>query len=772
MIHKTKEGRIVSTAVVVSRSKRKHAVPRLTGAVGMAVAATPVAAQSAGSATVAAAELPAVTVSGTGDSNFKVDSTSSIKNPDKLLDTPRSITVIPQEVIQSTASASLTDVLRTVPGIAFGAGEGGNPVGDRPFIRGYDAQASTFLDGFRDIGSQSREIFNVETVEVTKGPAGAYDGRGSAGGSINITSKAPRLENFAEGNVSLGNADYKRATADGNWKFSDHGAFRLNAMVHDQDVPGRDVANQSRWGIAPTVAFGLGTDTRLTLAYYHMQSNDIPDTGIPYNNPTFNRRSDSIARTSFAGDGSPISVPRNTYYGLANRDFRKDQTDMGTIRFEHDFSPALKFRNQTRVARTHQDFIWTQPDDSQGNIYYGMVWRRANTRVSTVNTIANQTDLSGTVQTGFAKHKYAFGIEFAQEKSENDSYNVATGSNRCPSGPGAAGSYNCTTLLNPNPFDPWSGAISRANNPTNSKTNTAAVYLFDSVELGKHWLVNGGIRYDRYDANFTSAADSKGVRTDFGRTDNLFNYQLGIVFKPVETVSLYASFGTSSTPAGSFLTQGSDGNALGPDRSGNIGAMLAPEKNRAYEVGAKWEPLQRRLALTAALFRIDTTNARITLQDGTAAMAGDKRVQGFELGFSGNVTNDWAVFGGYTHLKSELRNAGGAGAAFGLANGTSFPNTPDDSFSLWTTYQVLPKFTLGGGAYYVSKIWGNESTNKWVPSYWRFDAMASYRVNKNLALQLNVQNLTDKVYYSQAYASHYATMAPGRAFIFSANVRF
>jgi len=504
-----------------------------------------------------------------------------------------------------------------------------------------------------------------------------------------------------------------------------------------------------------------------------MQSNDIPDTGIPYNNPTFNARTDGRPRTSFPGDGSPVNVPRNTYYGLADRDFRKDQADMGTIRFEHDFSPALKLRNQTRIARTHQDYIWTQPDDSQGNIYYGMVWRRANTRVSTVNTIANQTDLFGTVQTGFARHKYAFGIEFSQEKSENDSYKVDTGSNRCPNGPGAAGGYNCTTLLNPNPNDPWAGSISRVNNPTNSKTNTASVYLFDSVELSKHWLVNGGIRYDHYDANFTSGVDAKtGLRSDFGRNDNLFNYQLGIVFKPIETVSLYASYGTSSTPAGSFLTQGSDGNALGPDRKGNIGMHLAPEKNRAFELGAKWDVLQRRLALSAALFRIDTTNARITMQNGTVAAVGDKRVDGFELGFAGNLTDKWAVFGGYTHLKSELRNAGGAGAEFGLADGTSFPNTPDDSFSLWTTYEVLPKLTIGGGAYYVSKIWGNESTNKWVPSYWRFDAMASYRVNKNLALQLNVQNLTDKVYYNQAYASHYASIAPGRAFIFSANVRY
>lgn len=732
-------------------------IPRLTGAVGVAVAAAPVAAQQA----PRPVELPTVTV--TGESGFKAETSSSIKNPEPLLDTPRSITVIPQEVIQSTGSTTLTDVLRTVPGIAFGAGECGNPVGDRPFIRGYDAQASTFLDGFRGIGAQSREVFNVEAVEVTKGPAGAYDGRGSAGGSINLTSKTPRLANFAEGNLGFGNAQYMRGTADGNWKFADHAAFRLNAMFHDQDVAGRDAVHQHRWGVAPSVAFGLGTETR---------PNDIPDVGIPYNNPAFVARRDGRPRTRAMGDGSPVDVPRSTYYGLLDRDFSKDQADMGTIRFEHDFSPALKFRNQTRISRTNQDYIYTQPDDSKGNIYHDLLWRRVNTRYATANTIANQTDLSGEFLTGPIRHRYAFGVEFSQEKSENDSYTVDTGNSACPNGAGAASGYNFTTLLNPNPNDPWAGSIRRTNNPTNSKTNTASVYLFDSVELNKQWLVNGGVRFDSYRTSFTAARAADGSRAQYSRDDNLFNYQLGVVYKPVENASFYVSYGTSSTPAGSFLAQGSDPNGLAPDRSGNRGDQLAPEKNRAFEIGTKWDVLRNRLALNAAIFRIETTNARITLQDGTAAMAGNKRVDGFELGFSGNVTDKWALFGGNTHLKSELRNNGGGGSAFGATNGQSFPNTPDDSFSLWITYQLLPNLTIGGGAYYVSKIWGNEGTNKWVPSYWRFDAMASYRFNKNVALQLNLQNLTDKTYYSQAYTSHYATVAPGRTAVLNLNLRY
>ena len=757
-------------AAQTERKRAEHSVVGyLTGAMSFAVAATPAVAETKKDSVTAT--LPTHTV--TGSSGFKTDEASSGKFTAPLLGTPKSVTVIPAEVLQDTGSVTLTEALRTVPGIAFGAGEGGNPVGDRSFIRGYDAQASTFLDGLRDIGAQSREMFNVESVEVIKGPSGAYEGRGSAGGAINIVSKAPKLEHFTEGTVSVGNAAYKRATADGNYQIGEHAAFRLNAMYHDAGTPGRDVTSFSRWGIAPSIAFGLGTPTRATLSYYHLQSNDTPDTGIPYNNGTFNRRTDGRPQLFAPGDGSPVGVGRNTYYGLG-RDFRRDRVDMGTFSLEHDVSSALKLRNTTRIARTSQDYVWTQPDDSQGNIYYGMVWRRANTRYSVANTVANQTEATGKFETGGFKHSYAAGLEFSREHSSNDTYNVPTGSNRCPNGIGAAGGYNCTSLFNPNPNDPWTGNITLANNPAETTVRTQSAYVFDTIELSPRWQINGGLRFDRYSASATTSADAKGVRSSFSRDDNLLNYQLGLVFKPAQNGSIYVAYGTSSTPSGSVAGQGADGSALTPDRSGNRGDVLAPEKNRAYELGTKWNVLDNKLALTAAIFRIETTNARIVLQDGTAAMAGNKRVDGFELGWSGALTNKWQVFGGYTYLKSELRNNGGSGSAFGATNGTEFPNTPKSSLSLWTTYQPMPKFTLGGGAYYVSKVWGsaNPANPKWVPAYWRFDAMASYRIDKHMNLQLNVQNLFDKKYYNQAYASHYASLAPGRAAILTLGIRY
>lgn len=748
-----------------SEGRGGASLPRLTQAVGAALAAAPVAA-------LAQVELPPVTVSEDRHDGFRAASTGSAKDPEALRDTARSVSVIPQEVIRTTAATSLTEVLRTVPGITFGAGEGGNPIGDRPFIRGYDAQASTFLDGFRDVGAQSREMFNVESVQVNKGPAGAYDGRGGAGGTINIQSKTPRLERFAEGAIGVGNAEYVRATVDGNWRVGEHAAVRLNAMSHSSDIPGRDAARVSRWGVAPSVAIGLGTATRVTASWYHLQSDDQPDVGIPYNNAPHTTRKDGLPRVRPTGDGRPLDVPRETYYGLLDRDFQKQQNDTGMLRIEHDFSPALKLRNQTRLSRTEQDFIWTQPDSNLGNTYYNLLWRRANTRVGTVDTVANQTDLSGSFRTGAIGHKYVAGVEFSEEKANWDTYKVDTGDRRCGKGAGAASGYNCTTVFDPDPADPWAGAIQRNHRPTDVRTRTLSAYLFDSAEITPQWLLNAGLRLDRYDTTLTQAPNASGVRNQFSRQDTLVNYQLGAVYKPVTWGSVYASFGTSSTPAGSFLGQGAESNALAPDAAGNRGDQLAPEKSRAVELGTKWDVLGEKLALTAAVFRIDTDNARILEQDGTARMAGERRVDGVELGFAGNVTARWAVYGGYTHQKATLRRNGGKGAANGATDGKVFPNTPADSFSLWTTYEVLPGLILGGGANYVSKVWGNEANTKWVPSYWRFDAMAAYRLSKAASVQFNLQNLTDKAYYAQAHRNHYATMAPGRAATLTLTLRY
>lgn len=703
-------------------------------------------AQSATEASV----LPEINVTETAGSDFKVDKASSTKFTAPILDTPKSITVITSEVMSQTGSATLVEALRTTPGITFGAGEGGNPTGDRPFIRGFDAQSSTYVDGMRDLGSQSREVFNLESVEVIRGSSSTFGGGGAVGGSLNLVSKAPLKEELRAGSVAVGTDNYKRVTADGNFVLSDTMAFRLNAMYHDAGVAGRDAVSNSRWGIAPSLTFGMNTPTRVNLSYYHMQSDDLPDSGIPYNNPTLGR-----------GDGQPVNVNRNNFYGLVNRDFRKTQADIFTVRVDHDISSTLHLRNTTRYSKSSNDYVMTQPDDSKGNIYNGLVWRRTNTRVSEAKSLQNQTELYGEVVTGSVKHRFSTGVELSREEGTRDSYVVNTGTNTCPLGAGAAGNYNCTSLYNPNPYDPWTGSIVRANNPTNSTNNAASLYAFDTMEFNKQWSVNAGVRYDNYRASAISAAANLKNKSDF------FNYQGGIVYKPAENGSIYASYSTSSTPVG--LSNG-DGSTEGGTLSATI-QDLAPERSKTYEIGTKWDVLDKKMLLTAAIFRTQKVNARVTAGDGTTQLAGDYKVDGIELGVAGNLTKNWQVFGGYTFLDSEIVNGGGN--ATGLAStGKQFPNTPRSSYSLWTTYAVMPKLTIGGGAFYTSRVYGNTANTKWVPSYTRFDAMATYVIDKNVSLQLNVQNLTDKVYFNQAYSSHYASIAPGRSAVLALNVKY
>lgn len=721
-------------------------------------------------------QLLPVQVEGQVDSPYDVKQSASKKFTAPLLDTAKSVQIIPQEVIQNQAASTLTDVLRNSPGITFGAGEGGNPLGDRPFIRGYDAQSSTYVDGLRDIGSTSREVFNLEQVEVIKGSDGAYGGRGGAGGSINLISKTPKAEDFTAASLGIGTDHYYRGTVDGNFMLGDKAAFRLNAVYHDADVPGRNVVDNNRWGVAPSITFGLNTDTRINLSYYHLQTNDIPDSGIPYAYPSTKvLRSGAYQGVTRTG---PADVNRHNFYGLTS-DFRDTTSDIGTISIDHDFSDRLSVSNKTRYTYSSQKYVYTQPDDSQGNVLNGRVWRRANTRDSDVNSMANQTEFTGKFETGSIKHSFNVGLELSEERGNRDTLNYNRGSgtpgaNNSCNNLGAASRYNCTSLYHPDPHDPWVNTLDgdRVGQNSRNKTTTKSLYAFDSIALNEQWQTSFGVRVDDYSTKFTSTP-STGFKVT-RRDDTLLNYQLGLAYKPVENGTIYASYATSSTPANASLGEGSETQGITASCRGNTctglnAADLSPEKNKTYEVGTKWEVLDRRLTLTGAVFRTETTNARVTLANGDYAMAGKKEVDGLELGFSGALTSKWQVFGGYTFLKSKLKDNGPSGAA---NDGNDFPSTPRNSLSLWTTYAVLPKLTLGGGAYYVDKQWANPANTAYIPSYWRFDAMAGYQFDKHWNAQLNVLNVFDKTYYDKAYTAHYAGIAPGRSAILSVNLRY
>ena len=760
-----------------------------------------------------------------------------------LLDTPKSILVLNKDTIAQTGSNSLADALRTVPGITFGAAEGGNPIGDRPFIRGFDSQGSLYVDGVRDLASQSREVFAVDSVQIVRGSDSTLGGRGSAGGTINILSKLPQAGTFGSASVSYGNADYKRVTADVNLRVSDTAAFRIEGVWHDQDVAGRDAVSARRWGIAPSVTFGLGTPTRLTVGFYRLESHELPDSGIPYLNVCTATNCALPAGTVFTTPaigtvttrgGQTGTISRNTFYGLKNRDFRDATTNQATLRVEHDFGGGITLRNTARFNHDTQAYIFLLPDDSTGNVFGttttntggnltsgGYVWRRANTRYGYSKALINQTDLSGTFTTGSIKHSFAVGTELAWEKTRRGTYVVASGSTltpRCTTATVAR--YYCTSLFNPNPNDPFVNYTSdtssvqtpivrgASNTETQNDAQTIALYGFDSITLLPQLILNVGARFDRFKSTVTLPFAVGAVPLRVSRTDELFNWQAGLVFKPTKETSLYASYATAATPPNSLLGEGREDNAL-PTTVATLSVLdsLKVQKTKSYELGAKASVFHEKLALAAAVFQTDIQNARVTADGGSVAFIGRTRIRGLELTASGAVLPGWTVFGGYTYLDAKVVDGGqsalavaanGAAAATTVyvasANtGRQVPQIAKHSFTATTNYEVTKRFQLGGSAIYSSRIYGGYADNRsatqnaagvvtvapatvqfarGVPAYWRFDARASYQLTPNLQLSVNAQNLTDKVYFNQTYTNHYASIAPGRTVFGTLTAKF
>ncbi|WP_374587250.1 TonB-dependent receptor [Ideonella dechloratans] len=759
---------------------------------GVALLSLPLALHAQTAPQNAGTTLPTVSITANQTSPLKVDESSNSKATAPLLDTPKTVNVIPAAVIQQTGAVSMVEALRTVPGISFGGGEGGNPLGDRPIIRGFDSQSSTYIDGLRDIAPSTREVFNLESIEVDKGPDSAFGGRGTAGGSINLYSKRPQTGNFAAGSVGVGTDNYLRVTADGNWQFDEHSAARLNLLSHKNDIPERDGPRNTRWGVAPSIAFGLGTPTRVVLSYYHLQTDDIPDGGIGYNLPsTSSLPSSGVVKLhpDYGGD-------RTNWYGLFGRDFRKDKTDSGTIQIEHDLGDNLQLRNVTRVAHNSMNYVWTQPDDSQGNIARGMVWRRFNSSIRSVDVVGNATELSGKADAAGFKHSFVVGLELDREQAHNNSYvvsgiNYASPYNKCPNGTGEASSYVCTSLSDPNPNDPWLGTLTP--NPAGSTditTNTVSLYATDTVEVNEQWKLNGGLRYDRYRTTQIAAPATvdgvANVRLQYKQNDDLFNGQLGVIYKPASNGSIYLMAGTSSTPAGSSTGQGLETQAITLSNSND----LAPEKNLSYELGTKWDLWDNQLSVSAAVFKMKTQNVRIANSDGTTTDAGDKDTKGFELSAQGKLTRDWEVMAGYTFTRAIGTNVGVTNVGTtaspnwvpAAATGRQFISTPRHSFSLWSTYQLTSDLNLGAGLFgqsdvvggyaYASGTNGQTLIERTVPGYVRLDAMANYRFNKNINVQLNVQNLTNRMYYTTASSPHYAIQGAGRSAVLSANFKY
>lgn len=652
---------------------------------------------------------------------------SSPKFTQPILDTAQTITVISKEVMEEQGATTLRDVLRNVPGLTITAGEGGNPAGDNLTLRGFAARNDIFIDGVRDLSPQARDPFNLEQVDVVKGPGSAYTGRGSTGGSINLINKTPGIRRILAGTLDFGTDSTRRATADINLPIGDSVAFRLNLLAHHSGVAGRDVVEFDRWGVAPSLTLGVGKPTRLTVSYYKLKQDNISDYGIPWVPNTNNVLVDFRDR--------PAPVPRDTFYGFRDRDFEKLDSDLVTLKFEKDFNDGLSLRNQFRYANSSRDSMATPPRFA--SIDSTVINREMRSWITEDKVWDNQTDFVARFSTGKIEHALVTGVNFTRE---NNTRVTRTAGN------------SPTTLLNPNPDDVFTGVITVSPIVGDITANSQALYIFDTAKLGSKWEMNGGLRWDRFDA--------EGIVTQTGapvsRVDRMLSGRAGVVFKPMSQGAIYASYGTSLNPSLEGLSYNT------------ATTVIDPEKTYTLEAGSKWDFFSGRVLLSGAVFRVEKFNARVPglPNEPAQVLEGKQRVDGIELSVEGSLTKAWNVLAGYTLLDSatvESRNSSELGKAL--------VNTPRNSFNLWSTYTLRNGFHFGGGARFVDRRFGNTINTRFVDAYWTFDLMASYPISRHLDLKLNIYNLSDKFYFDRIGGGHIVP-GPGRSAMLSTSFRF
>jgi catecholate siderophore receptor len=649
-------------------------------------------------------------------------------------DISQSIDTVDKKELAEQNVTLLQDALRNVPGITLNAGEGGSH-GDSVNLRGLSIPDSFFLDGVRDIGQYQRDTFNTDTVSVLLGPASALFGRGSTSGVINSISKQPQLTPLADLSVSGGQADYWRGTADLDLPLGDTTAARLTVMDQHNRVVQRNEVTYDRYGVAPTIAFGINTPTRFTLSYFKEVENNLPDYGIPFI------------------DGAPADVDRNNFYGLVNYDRTRTNSSIGTARFEHDFADGFTLSDSLRYAT--YGFRYLVTGSFLGNDFVDPpppgtpladieISRDQPSSGGDTNILINRSDVSRAFEVAGIRNTATAGIELSKEES-----NVTRFQN-------GLDDIAPTSILAPNPFNTPPTPLVVYSVPQ-GRGDDVSMYAADNVGLGTHWDVEAALRWDHFYSTFSEPFSG----TSFKRTDTFVSPRAAVIFKPDDSQSYYLSYGTSYNPVIEYLI------VAPSDQS------LAPEKNSTVEVGAKIKILGGAATVTGALFDTKVTDARISDPDDPTVQQApfDQRVKGVEVGLNGYLTKIWELSASYTHLDDKI-----IGTTDPLSLGKSAPNTPHDAFNVWTVLEPTEAFSVGAGATGVSHRYADTENTAGVPSYVVFNAMSSYQINDHLKLQLNLNNVTDKLYFTSIYyvgvAENHALPSAGRTLIANASYRF
>ncbi|PZQ57623.1 MAG: TonB-dependent siderophore receptor [Novosphingobium pentaromativorans] len=751
--------------------------------------------------------LGGVTVSDTAIDEQPGRKLESPKRTRPVLDTPQTITVLSNEVIEQQNLLTLRDVLSTVPGITFGAGEGGTGPGDNITFRGYSASNDITVDGVRDSAQITRtDSYNLEQIEVTNGANSVISGAGSVGGNINIVTKRPKADDAYLATAGIGTDNYYRATVDLNKRVNDLVAFRLNAMWHRNDVPGRDVEDYKRWGVAPSVTIGIDSPTSLTLQYNHQEDNNIPQYGVPY----------------YAGNKLP-GVHRSDYFGYRNVDKQRINVDQLTAIFEHEISDTVSIRNLARWQDSRQ---LTQVNPPQGTWclstgltptgaactvtgistpvpagFYYPTGPRGTTRDTRNQLMFDQFDFKAVFNTGAIEHTIDIGGAATWEKYDLYNGNVL----RNADGTAAFTRLPLMNIDNPNEIvtgpatsnftygsNIYTGPVNfiRTGHTVGEQTNVAG-YLFDTMKLGKFEL-SAGARLERNvgttradtiapttTATVTQGQITPGIKTR--NADTLFSYRVGLNYKPIEQVSIYAAYGNSRTPSKNSVNGACTAEAPGVT---NATCNINPESAKNYEIGVKGELFDGGLLLTASAFRNERDKYAVVSGDPTVPnqqLDGKSRVDGIALGASGAITKAWSITANYTYLKAKLLQSVSdyclANPGVGTCTNTPanpnpggdqyLPQTPKHSGSLFTTYRLPFGLTIGYGLTYQDGFLLTAATPTAgaikSDDFLIHQAYLAYDFSPNFSAQINVKNIGDKLYYTRIRGNGVGWATPGDA---------
>jgi catecholate siderophore receptor len=653
---------------------------------------------------------------------YKAKKLSDSKHTRDIADTPQTMTVLTKDVIDESGKNELKDLLAAQPGITLGTGEGGNSFGDRYIIRGYEARSDVFTDGLREPGLITRDTFALEQVEISKGPSSTFAGRGTTGGAVNtVTKKASLDDDFNKLEGGMGTDDYHRFTFDANRVVNDSLAIRFNGLYSESDIPDRDPAAEERKGALLSAVFQATDDLKLAADYYFFRSDDRTDPGVAF-------------------DGSTQRFNKYDYVGQDGLDFQESGADIFTLAVDYQLTDAARLENKTRLGNTQNDYIITAYSSRRADIRSFTGWQDND-------YVGNQTNLIIDTELGGKRHTLVTGVEYAKEDVIAGNYAIDQ-TNTFTIDP-----YNADNNL-------WEGSTSKSDKMSDLTLKTWSFYLMDTITLNDDWELFGGVRYDHFDYKLWTAEREGRTGTipeaRYAFSDGFWNGHLGVVFSPWENGNLYASWGTSSNINGGEADAGSSCGygGLCVDSDGNY-AHAEPEQSTNWELGTKWNLMDEQLLLTAAIFR---TTKDDVIEGGSDSYAtggslntGKNRVDGIELGLSGNITDKLSGQFGIAVMNSETLKSYDESLV-----GLPKANFAEKSASLQLKYQLTSDFAFGGNLTYASEMFGGQpdtgaNTAIRLPGYSVVDLFALWQINPDMSLRANLQNVADKEYYTAIY---------------------